>query len=132
MREMYIRIRDDFDNEQLADKTVEFEYGGRRYEMDLTAAHCDEFDTLMARYIEAARVIEPPKRRHRKNKVVSVKAQNVDAELAALQTRSTATRAARNEIRAWCNAHGHPVRATGIIPHAAVAAYEQAHGASHG
>jgi hypothetical protein len=50
---------DDFDESE-ATQTVEFGYRGRQYAIDLNNEHAEEFDSLLSRYIEAARDITQP------------------------------------------------------------------------
>jgi hypothetical protein len=50
---------DDFDESE-ATQTVQFGYRGRQYAIDLNDEHAEEFDSLLSRYVEAARDITQP------------------------------------------------------------------------
>jgi hypothetical protein len=50
---------DDFDESE-ATQTVQFSYRDRQYAIDLNNEHTEEFDSLLSRYIEAARNITQP------------------------------------------------------------------------
>ena len=44
---------------------MEFGYRGRQYAIDLNDEHAEEFDSLLSRYVAAARDITPPAAHHR-------------------------------------------------------------------
>ena len=50
---------DDFDESE-ATQTVQFSYRGQQYAIDLNDDHAEEFDSLLSRYIAAARNITQP------------------------------------------------------------------------
>src|SRR4051794_15348942 len=50
---------DDFDESE-ATQTVQFGYRGRQYAIDLNDEHAEEFDSLLSRYVQAARDITQP------------------------------------------------------------------------
>lgn len=116
-REVIIRIRDDLDPEQLADKTVDFAYNGTHYEIDLTAAHADEFETDLARYLQAARIVEPEvapkrKRKHSETGKIAKRAPSFDQ---------------RARIREWARETGFHVAETGLIAKRIITAYGETH-----
>ena len=55
MKELVVRIKDDFDHDQIADETVEFAYRGVAYEIDLTFVNSGNFDETIQPYIAVAR-----------------------------------------------------------------------------
>jgi hypothetical protein len=115
-REVIIRIRDDFDAESLADKTVPFSYCGTSYEIDLTATNADEFDAVMARYIGAGRVVEPevsaPRRKRRAPGAPKPVPENV---------------AQRRRIREWAAETGYQIQEKGMIGADIIRAYAATH-----
>jgi hypothetical protein len=54
---------DDFDESE-ATQTVEFGYRGRQYAIDLNDEHAEEFNSLLSRYVAAARDITQPAANH--------------------------------------------------------------------
>jgi hypothetical protein len=117
MKEVFIRIRDDFDHELAADKTVPFAYHGTNYEIDLTAANADEFDQAMARYISAARVVVPDKPKKTKR---STSARRYSEETLPIYEQ-------RRRIREWGRTTGWHVHTTGMIRRDIIQAYAETH-----
>lgn len=111
-REVIIRIRDDLDGDALADKTVLFTYHGTPYEIDLTAAHADEFDAMMARYTAAGRVVEPEKPKRRRRAGGHARAANTAPHVEQ-----------RRRIREWLRETGHAVGDVGKIGEKFIDAY---------
>jgi hypothetical protein len=108
-----IKLYDDIDNTKDATTQVHFEYGGKRYRIDLCDENVALFDAAMQPYVRAARELakngKPVTRRKK-------------AEPSAREKRE------RNaEIRAWAIKKRYEVSDRGIIPAAIIEAYEAAH-----
>jgi hypothetical protein len=113
MREVVIRIRDDLDQESLADATVLFSVKGVDYEIDLTSAHESEFDADVARWIAAARIVPraaPVLRRSTRKSV-----------------EGRAEKAQRDRIKAWGRQQGFEVGMKGLPKQNLIDAYAQVH-----
>src|SRR3954447_11316885 len=92
---------DDFDESE-ATQTVEFRYRGRQYAIDLNNEHAEEFDSLLSRYVEAARDITQPA------------AQQSPTRRERPSRRRSAQETAR--IREWARNHDMKVSDRGRIP----------------
>lgn len=119
-REVIIRIKDDFDPDTLADKTVPFGYNGTNYEIDLTAANADQFDADMARYVKAARVVVPEKPKRAQKKYKDNRARHLRPEEVPVYEQ-------RQRIRAWANLNGSVVAEKGMIANEIITAYAVTH-----
>jgi Lsr2 len=115
-REVIVRIKDDFDQESIADTTVSFGYKGKVYEIDLTTEHDQEFDRAMAPFIKAGREVRPEKPRRSKS---SAKKERPVEESPAL--------AQKRRIRAWARQTGWHVIDRGAIRKDIVDAYAETH-----
>jgi hypothetical protein len=92
---------DDFDESE-ATQTVEFGYRGRQYAIDLNDEHAQEFDSLLSRYVAAARNITQPT------------AQPSPTRRGQPSRRRTAQETAK--IREWARDHDMKVSDRGRIP----------------
>lgn len=110
-KEVIIRLRDDLDQSLTDVQTVEFGWGGKVYEIDLSAPNREAFAGVMASYVAAAR---PKKRKQTPPKDQSPKG---DDDLAR-----------RREIRDWATRNGYKVKAQGRIPQSVENAWAAAHG----
>jgi len=92
---------DDLDESE-ATQTVEFGYRGRQYAIDLNNEHAEEFDSLLFRYVEAARNIIQPAVQHSPTR----------------QQRPSRRRNAQEtaRIREWARSHDMKVSDRGRIP----------------
>lgn len=103
-----VELVDDIDGTSTATTQVHFEYGGRKYRIDLTDQHVSEMDAAMDKWIRHAREIGRNGKAVTKAKPASPKARNA-------------------EIRAWAAKKKLDVKPVGIIPKAVVEAYDAAH-----
>lgn len=102
---------DDLDNTPMNDgsgETVIFGLDGTSYEIDLTAAHAQEFRDVLAPFIEAGRRTSQPVARS------AVKRRSAGPDLA--------------DVRRWAAENGHTVADRGRIPAAVMQAYAEANG----
>ncbi len=88
-------------------ETLSFAIGGTSYEIDVCAAHAQEFRDTLQPFTEHARRTRAGSQRHR--------------------SRSISDRARTAEIRAWAKERGHQISERGRIPAAVVTEYEQNH-----
>ncbi len=120
MREVLIRIKDDLDTTLIADKTVPFAFDGQGYEIDLTAAHVDEFAADMERWITAGRKVK------RQSRAKAVTANGAD-HVVPPRDKSAAAKAQRDRIRRWANKTGLEQQPRGVIRRDVADAYYAAH-----
>jgi len=117
-REVIIRIRDDLDPESLADKTITFGAHGTTYEIDVTAAHAEEFDAVLARWVAAARVVMPEKPSRRKPAAVNY---NAPSRI------GPDYRQQRRRIREWAHQTGYQLADKGLLARDIIKAYAATH-----
>jgi hypothetical protein len=99
---------DDLDHETMADQVVVFGFGGRRYEIDLSDKHAEQFAAVMAYWIEAARDITTRPR-------------------SSARQRTTASRRRTAEIRRWAIDEGLVTLSSGRLPSNVIARWEREH-----
>jgi hypothetical protein len=127
MKELIVRIKDDFDHDQIADVTVEFTFKGGPFdgltrEIDLTEANVDHFaDTLQPWFAVARKV-----KRTRKHKSAPVANGElvVKPEPKSIQPTS---KTQRDAIRKWADDNGLEQARTGFIRADVLDAYYAAH-----
>ena len=98
---------DDLDGGK-ADETVRFSFGGRSYEIDLSAANAERLRTSLQPFVAAARKVRPADRR-------------------GAGGRTARSRARSAEIRAWAKTRGINLSERGRIPISVVKLYDAAH-----
>lgn len=109
-----VQIIDDIDGTP-ATTTIEFGVGGKKYIIDLSKQHADEFNKALAPYIEHARRARRAPANKRKSRSSS--------EAARVKRQKNA------EIRAWALENGVTVSKRGQLGQDTIAAYEAAHAA---
>jgi hypothetical protein len=109
-----VTLFDDIDPTKDATTSVQFEYGGNRYRIDLNDEHVAQFDAAMDHWIRHSTKLA------RNGKPVTKKAPVVGLSASEKKDRNAA-------IREWAAKKKLAVSDRGIIPAAVVEAYDKAH-----
>lgn len=107
MRKTTVALFDDLDGSP-ADLTVHFSFKKKEYEIDLTAAHAEEMEHDLAKWIENARRVDV-----RRPATRSRRGASTGLDLAA--------------VREWARANGFQVSDRGRVPAKVVEAWVAAH-----
>jgi hypothetical protein len=94
-----------------AEETVEFGIDGRVYSLKLSSANAEALRSTLEEWIDHARRVNPPQRRHLAR---------------ADPWRKQVTGKERVEIREWCQHNGYVVGSRGPLPFEAVDAFRSA------
>ena len=109
-----VTLVDDLDGTE-AEQTVSFSLEGVDYEIDLSIAHAQALQDVMAPYIAAAR---------RTGGRRAVRASTTARSVPGGNSSSGRSRSANTEIRAWASEHGVALAERGRIPARVIEAFE--------
>lgn len=116
-------VRDDLDGKTEGAKTHTLMVDGDYFEIDLIERHVDLLNKALAKFIAAARPVDPP--------TAAQPAVAAQTRRTRTRTRSSGDSAARERTaatRAWLKANGHPdLGDRGRIPQDLQAKYDAAH-----
>jgi hypothetical protein len=112
-----VQFVSDLSGEELVEgegRTIRFSYDGAEYTIDLTTAEAEQFDEVMADYIDAATVVGGRRSSSRRSRRGSSSRGGSKEELGT--------------IRAWARANGYEISERGRIRAEIVEAYHAANG----
>ena len=115
MRKEVVTLISDLSQDD-ADETVQFEFNGQAYEIDLTDAEARRLRMTLAPYADAARPLGGERRS-------IVRPPLIRRTVAP----APGTKAERDRIRDWARANGYEIKGSVRIPSEIVEAYHSAH-----
>ena len=110
VQRVHVVLEDDIDGSS-ADQTVHFGWKGVEYEIDLSAAHVEEFTEAMEPWLKNARRSSASRTRGKRRAAKSSSASGLNPA----------------EVRAWARAQGMQVNDRGRVPASVLEAYREAH-----
>lgn len=119
-QKILVRLVDDLDNDQEADETLTFTVDNVTYEMDLSAAHAEEFRTLFEPYTDVARRIAGRRTPNRMAAVAS------GSKARAGKGGTDLEFGERASLRAWAGENGFHVADRGRIAASVIEAWREA------
>ncbi len=113
-----VQLVSDLSGEELAEgegRTIGFSYDGAEYRIDLTSEEAEQFDDIMAEYIDAATVVGG-------RRASSVRVRRI------VKSHTGSSKEELGNIRAWARENDYPVSTRGRIKGEVVEAYHAANG----
>jgi hypothetical protein len=113
-----VRLVSDLSGEELVEgegRTIRFSYDGAEYTIDLTTEEAEQFDEVMADYIDAATVVGGRRSSSRRSRRGS-------------SSSGGSSKEELGNIRAWARANGYEISDRGRIRAEIVEAYHAANG----
>lgn len=116
-----VYLVDDLDGSEDDVSTVQFNVDGKDLEIDLSAANADRLREMLAKYLDAATPVKPPRGRKAST------AAKAGVKPAAKAPRGLADREQTQAVREWARSNGFEVSARGRIPKTVLDAFDAAH-----